>query len=251
MRSASNPVILTYHSIDDSGSVISTSPRDFRRQMRSLAESGRPVVGLSEVAGTPGGVAITFDDGFRNLLDVALPVLRQYSFPATVFVVSRFAGGTNRWWQPVAGIPELPLMTWGEIREVLAGGIAVGAHSRSHPDLTRLSAGEAETELAGSKADLEQAIGRPVRALAYPYGLRSAALVELARRHFSVACSTELRGIRPGGDPLDLPRIDTCYLKNPIWFRNLQTPAGTAYVFVRRLLRELRSLPVEDNCKSS
>jgi peptidoglycan/xylan/chitin deacetylase (PgdA/CDA1 family) len=241
VKNASNPVILTYHSIDNSGSVISTPPEEFRLQMRSLAESGRPVVAVSEVAKTPGGVAITFDDGFRNFLDRALPALRQHSFPATVFIVSRFVGRTNRWPQPVSGIPELELMSWREICEALAGGASVGAHTRTHTDLTRLSPCEAESELAGSKADLEQATGHGVSAFAYPYGLRSPAVVELARRHFSVACSTELRVVIPDQDPLDLPRIDAYYLKNRIWFRNLQTRAGTAYFQARRVLRRLRS----------
>src|SRR6202043_11676 len=89
--------ILTYHSLDDSGSVISVPPALFRRQMDFLAASGIPVVPLNEVMKRPGSVAITFDDGFRNFADHAVPVLERHRLPATVFVVSRYCGLTNDW----------------------------------------------------------------------------------------------------------------------------------------------------------
>src|ERR1700722_15438811 len=98
--------ILTYHSLDDSGSVISTHPEIFRRQMDFLAASGVPVVPLAETLERAGSGAKTFDDGFRNLLDHAVPVLEQYHFPATIFVVGNYCGGHNDWpSQPKDAVP--------------------------------------------------------------------------------------------------------------------------------------------------
>src|SRR5262245_6746784 len=108
--------ILTYHSLDETGSVISTSPGLFRRQMESLAERQIPVVPLEQIGEAPGAVAITFDDGFRNFLECGLPALLQYRFPATVFVVSGFCGQSNSWPQFCA-VPQLPLMSWSDLTQ--------------------------------------------------------------------------------------------------------------------------------------
>src|SRR5580693_5435107 len=138
--------ILTYHSLDDSGSVISIPPALFRGQMEFLAESGIPVVPLDQVMQRPGSVAITFDDGFRNFADEALPVLERHRFPATVFVVSRYCGGMNNWpSQSAAKVPCLPLLSWAQLRD-FPDLIAVGAHTATHPDLTRLADSECARE---------------------------------------------------------------------------------------------------------
>ena len=103
--------ILTYHSIDESGSVLSTSPRRFAEQMGILAELGAEVVSLQELARRMNensragiAVAITFDDGFKNVYEQGLPILRQYRFPATVFLVTDYCGGMNSWPSQPAGI---------------------------------------------------------------------------------------------------------------------------------------------------
>src|SRR5689334_22059807 len=109
--------ILTYHSLDRSGSVISIQPEVFSRQMAFLAESGTPVVPVSAVRKTTCAVAITFVDGFRNFYEAAFPVLRRYGFAATVFVVSGYCGKRNDWpTQPRnSGIPTLDLMAWNQV----------------------------------------------------------------------------------------------------------------------------------------
>ena len=205
--------ILTYHSLDDTGSVISTPPALFERQMAFLAASRTPVVPLDETLRRPGSVAITFDDGFRNLLDHAIPTLQRHGFPATIFIVSDYCGRRNNWSTQPPGVPDLPLLSWRELSE-MPSTIEVGAHTVTHPNLNRISPEECERELCTGKTEIEQRMGKPVRWLAYPYGASSPAVKVLAGRHFGLAVGTALRFLPSQPDCLDLPRIDTYYLSD-------------------------------------
>ena len=148
--------ILTYHSLDDSGSVISTPPALFRRQIEFLAASGIPVTHLDQVIRQPGSVAITFDDGFGNVAEHAVPLLEQYGFPATVFVVSQFCGRRNNWpSQPAGAVPVLPLLGWDDLAG-MPERVAIGAHTATHPDLSRLPASQCEEEMNSSRDQIEQ-----------------------------------------------------------------------------------------------
>ena len=102
--------ILTYHSIDDSGSIISTDPKKFRAQMQHLVDTSCSVISLADIVTCirnnrplpPKSVAITFDDGFKNFLNIAYPILKEFEFTATVFLVPGFCGQNNQWkgqWQ--------------------------------------------------------------------------------------------------------------------------------------------------------
>src|SRR4051812_41291799 len=122
MESARSAIIM-FHSLDASGSVLSTAPDRFRDQMDWLANSGIPVAPLAESTNVPGSIALTFDDGFRSFLQHGLPILERRRFPATVFVVSGFCGRNNRWPGQNPAAPELELMSWSEVREAAAHGI--------------------------------------------------------------------------------------------------------------------------------
>src|SRR6185295_7569616 len=100
--------ILTFHSIDDSGSVVSYPPATFARLLEALAEARLPVCDLDTLLSpdTPRGVALTFDDGMRSLHEHALPVLREHRVPSHLFLATGAVGGSNRWATQPAGIPE-------------------------------------------------------------------------------------------------------------------------------------------------
>jgi peptidoglycan/xylan/chitin deacetylase (PgdA/CDA1 family) len=228
--------ILMYHSIDESGSVISTSEREFERQMDSIAASKSKVLPLSLAWKTPGTVAFTFDDGFRNFRAVAAPILERCGFPATVFVVSGFCGRDNQWPGQSAHVPVLPLMDWSEVKEVAERGFEIGAHSIRHPDLRRLSQEEAAAEMAGSVAEIEQRLGRRVTEFAYPYGH----LPRSARPKVDLACGTTLSYARQADDPLNLPRLDACYLRGPVGAGSILSAQASCYFGARGILRNLR-----------
>jgi len=237
--SGGRSVILTYHSLDDSESVVSIPPSLFRRQMEFLAASGIPVVPLDQALHRPGSIAITFDDGFCNLLDHAVPVLERLRLPATIFVVSEFCGRNNNWPSQLHGVPDLPLLSWDNL-SALPPLISLGAHTMTHPDLRRLSAEECERELCECQGQIEQHLGRPVRCLAYPYGASSPQVRSLADRHFELAVGTSLRFLSTRSSRLDLPRIDTYYLRGWFSLERLFTESGSLYIGFRSLLRNVR-----------
>ena len=235
--------ILTYHSLDASGSVISVSPAVFREQMDWLAASAVPVVPLDRILQTPGGVAITFDDGFRNFFEHALPVLQRHGFPATVFVVSEYCGGYNEWpSQPHHhGIPRLELMSWAELEQISQAGVSIGCHTATHPYLSRISAAALEEELHRSRSAMEQKIGAAIDTFAYPYGDSTPQVRQAVGRYFRLACGTSLAFLSSISDPLDLPRLDVYYLRSRFWFRRFQQPRGIAYLRARGWLRTVKS----------
>lgn len=234
MRSA----ILTYHSLDDSTSVISLAPEVFRGQMEWLAAQRIRVLPLQQAWQVPGAVALTFDDGYKSFLDHALPVLDRLGFPATVFVVSGLCGRRNEWIPPGQGLPLLELMGWDDLRR-LPATIEIGSHTVCHSDLVRLPATEVERELRQSRTEIEDRVGREVTAFAYPYGISNSAVREAASRHYRLACGTLLGFSGPESDRWLLPRLDVYYLRSAFWFRRTWRSSGRAYLGFRALLRGL------------
>lgn len=240
--------ILTYHSLDGSGSVISVSPEAFAGHMRSLRERGFAGISLQTLldAWEGGGplperpVVLTFDDGFRNVLEHGVPLLAQHGFSGTVFVVTGWCGRTSDWPGQGAGVPRLPLLSWDEIDEVAAAGLELAPHTVGHRRLPELGPEEARREMVDAQTALEDRLGRRITSFAYPYGDVDQAVAELAREHFRGAVSVRMGSARPGDDRLLLPRLDVFYLRDPAVFRLLGTARGALYLGARRLARDLR-----------
>lgn len=235
----SRRAILTYHSLDDSGSVISAHPEVFARQMELLADSGTRVVRLSELGGAPEpALALTFDDGFQNFAEVAAPVLACRGFPATVFLVTDYCGGNNNWPSQRPRIPRLPLMSWSTIAELSRAGLEFGAHTATHPDLAQLDETAAGQEILSSKKRVEDATGKAVAAFAYPYGSMPVAARRVVAENFAVGCSTRLGFVTESSPPEALERLDVYYLSRLSLFRNLFSPPARWYLGFRGALRE-------------
>jgi peptidoglycan/xylan/chitin deacetylase (PgdA/CDA1 family) len=230
---------MTYHSLDESGSVISVPPQLFRRQMEALAAGRTRVVPLAQIVESPGAVAITFDDGFANFAEHAVPVLQDLSLPATVFVVSGYSGRSNDWPSQSSEVPRLPLMSWSTLRD-LPPPISIGAHTINHPDLRTSSKQEIASEIEGSRSEIEQRTGRPVNAFAYPYGGVNAHAAAVVRERVGLGCGTQLRFVDPGSDRAVLPRLDVYYLKSKLWFDNPLNALNRIYIGLRGSLREVR-----------
>jgi peptidoglycan/xylan/chitin deacetylase (PgdA/CDA1 family) len=232
--------ILTYHSLDNSGSVISNSPGLFQAQIESLVARGITVTSLENLRRTPRAVALTFDDGYQNFAEFALPLLLRHRIPATVFIVSGHCGQSNSW-EASRHIPRLPLMSWDTLRSLPADLISFGAHSISHADLTRVSTERVQTELRQSRTEIEQRTGRPVSCFAYPYGALNKSVRDAAALEYQLAVGTRLARVPDDPDPLNLPRIDAYYLKRLSQFRHQTAGDSNGYLAMRRWLRQLRS----------
>ena len=210
--------ILTYHSIDESGSVISISEDVFRDQITWLARSDVRVVSLDVLMRLPAdsnAVALTFDDGFVSFGDIAAPVLADHAMPSTLFVVADAAGRTNRWpGRSERGIPELPLLGWDALGRLREQRVEIGAHTRTHVNLARLTNGRLQDEVLGGAERIAAQIGYAPATFAYPYGAVSDAAAGLVASRFTWGCTTEMRSVAANEARALLPRIDMFYLRD-------------------------------------
>lgn len=204
---------LFYHRVTEERDELAVTPERFAAQMEFLAREGFRVVDVvtaGEMLAVgripPRTVCLSFDDGFRDVAENALPVLRQHGFRATVFVSTAVVDGRARfdWYDE-----QPPVLNWDEIRALDAERVLrFEAHTLSHPHLPHVEKDAARREIEGSKRELEAALGRLVRAFCYPAGLLSARereLVAEAGFEFATTCEPGLN--RPETDPLLLRRV--------------------------------------------
>jgi peptidoglycan/xylan/chitin deacetylase (PgdA/CDA1 family) len=244
-----NVPILTYHSIDNSDSVISTNSEVFARQMKFLSESGYRVIALESFMKTlsenktppPKTIVLTFDDGLKNFYSDAFPILDEFGFKATVFLVTDFCGKYNHWKGNPPDFPISEMLTWKEVKELSDHGIRFGAHSRTHPDLTRLSSAKLEDEIIESKAMIQDFLGREVSTFAYPFGKFNFSVKLVVENTFEAACSTNLGKVRSGSDYFSLERIDTYYLKNLRIFGSISNNTFDRYLTIRQFMRTVKA----------
>jgi peptidoglycan/xylan/chitin deacetylase (PgdA/CDA1 family) len=217
-RLTQGTTILMYHAFALGGEQPSrfvVSPRVFERQMRWLVRR-RPVLGLEELlahrrAGRlppAGAVVVTIDDGYDDVRTEARPVLRSHGIAATLFVVTERMGQANGWEAegPLAG---RPLLSWDDARELHRDGVALGAHTRTHPILPELPPAEVEDEVAGSGADAAAALGEPVETFSYPFGRFDQATAEaVARAGFGCAVSIRTGRNCAATPPYALRRVE-------------------------------------------
>lgn len=233
--------ILTYHSIDSSGSVISIDPALFDQHVRWLASGRVRVVGFEELLSMPGdqhAVALTFDDAYVNFATEAWPRLREQRMPVTLFVPTGFVGRANEWGAlPGARMPRLPILDWPELQRLQDEGVTLGAHSRTHPDLRRLDSQGVHDEVAGSLDDLQRRTGRRPEAFAFPYGHLDDKVAETVRGACRWGCTTRLRLLSGNDQPHLLPRLDAYYLQGAARLENYGTLAFRQYLWGRAIVR--------------
>jgi peptidoglycan/xylan/chitin deacetylase (PgdA/CDA1 family) len=118
-----------------------------------------------------GLVGLTFDDGYINVLEAALPVLQRHGFEATAYIISDRLGGHNEWDEG----PVWPLMASGQVLELAAAGFEIGSHAATHMRLAGAEPGQLAAEVRDSKAKLAALLGTEIHGFAYPYGSMDAA----------------------------------------------------------------------------
>jgi peptidoglycan/xylan/chitin deacetylase (PgdA/CDA1 family) len=219
LRAVKGIPILTYHSIDDSGSYPSTSPRLFEVEMTCLARLG--CVGLSVarlmtllIRGEipPRSVGLTFDDGLQSFMDSAWPVLKRLGFSATVFVPVDFVGGATTWFAN-HGLRPMPVLSWDNLRRLRDESVDIQSHGCSHRRLTGLAEPDMLADLQRSKATLREELNTDIDHVCYPYGDFNDAVKTAANACGYQSALTTLPGrYRIDDDPYAIRREDLDYV---------------------------------------
>lgn len=210
-------LVFCYHALSiDWDAPLSTQPDMFELQLRMVMRRGYRPARFSELVaarGDEGLFAITFDDAFRSVFTLALPILERHQAIATLFVPTDpvDAGGPLAWagvdhWLQTRFRAELEPMSWSEIGELMERGWEIGSHTCTHPRLTECDDATLATELGRSRAVCEERLSIPCSSIAYPYGDhddRVAAAVQDAGYRAAAA----LPGVLRSRDPLRWPRI--------------------------------------------
>ena len=216
--------VLMYHKVNDvDGNSVTVPVGLFDQQMAQLREFGYTPVALDSVIdhyvdGSPlplGAVLITFDDGYRDNLANAVPILQRYGYPAVLFVPIGYLGGRRPLPHDehlaVRGIVN-PTLDWSELAELEDAGVRIESHGIGHRPLADLEVDEAAREITLSKLRLEEALGRPVRAFAYVKGseahYRLVHLSLLRQAGYDIAFTSISGANGPGTDPLQLHRYN-------------------------------------------
>lgn len=237
--------ILMYHDLSEERSPISTPPATFARQMQWLHEAGYQALPVGAVvdalhagAELPArSIVLTFDDGFESVYTHAAPLLAEYGFSATVFLVSEYVGRHNEWPSQPASIPGRRLMRWSQIRELSALNVEWGAHTATHPMLDQLAPSACVDELTTSKRELEDRLGTSVSLFSYPYGRFTDSVEECVRDLYAGACTTRLGLVTADSNIYRLPRIEARYTEPMVLFRTVSTPFFPAYLSLLSPLR--------------
>ncbi|CAH1195946.1 Poly-beta-1,6-N-acetyl-D-glucosamine N-deacetylase [Paenibacillus allorhizoplanae] len=196
--------VLNYHSIGvDPGNTYVLHPDTFARQMDYLAAHHYTPMTLAEFAtviqqdqpSPTHPVLLTFDDGYANNAEVALPILQKYKFPATLYLSTGLVGTPG-------------YLTWPQIHELSAAGWDIASHTVTHPHLPKLSKKAQREEILAARAKIEQELGKPANTFAYPYGdYNRKTLRILKKAHFSYAFTTHAGWASSDQPPLELHRI--------------------------------------------
>jgi peptidoglycan/xylan/chitin deacetylase (PgdA/CDA1 family) len=240
----SDLLALCYHAVSDRWpAALSVTPVALERQLARLARRGYVGTTFSALVADPAPrqrtVAITFDDNYRSVLEVAKPILDRHGFPGTLYVPTDWVGearpmswpGIDRW-VGTEHEPELCSLTWDELRGLDAAGWEIGSHTCSHPHLTEVDDAQLAHELRSSKALIEAELGRPCTSLAYPYGDWDERVHTAAQEAGYAAAGTIPRMLYPAR-PLVWPRTPIFHVDTQLRFA----------LKVSRTVRRLRARP--------
>jgi len=234
--------IITFHSIDPSGSVLSYPPDLFAELFVALDKSGLSIVGLHQLLDddVERAVTITFDDGMRSVYTNALPVLRDFDAPAHLFLTTGPIGKPGTWPDENGIGPNFQMLGWAEIEKLHAAGVSIEGHTDSHPDMRTLSETQMSDQCEDADRRIEERLGRRPEFFAYPFGYHNAAARDYARNRYTASVTTELGILEATYDTAAIPRLDSYYLRSRWLMRDIQSAQARTYFRLRSMLRNLR-----------
>ncbi len=220
--------ILTYHHISRPpwGAKIRglyVTPRILDRQLAELSKAGYTFPALSaellhpyEKEDSPKQMALTIDDGYVNVLENAVPILKKHRATAILYVVAGMMGKTNEW-DTLKGEVPARLMDTGQIAQWLAEGFQIGAHSMTHPHLTQIAPDRAREEISASRKWLEDRFQIPVTSFCYPYGDCNGQIASIVEEEGYETAVTLVPGVnQPGTNRFLLRRFSARRPMNPL-----------------------------------
>ncbi len=195
--------VLSYHnfSTDRSTNKMIVTQAAFEEQMKLLKDKGYRVITLDQLLDfldfksqvPKKSVVITIDDGWRSAYDIALPILKKYGYPATLFVYVDLIVGSKK------------TLSWDLIQEMAKNGIDIQGHTKTHRDLTLMDKKETfkqyfeeiEKELSASAGIIKAKVGKDIKYLAYPDGETNHLVIELVKKYGYRGAFTVKRGGNP------------------------------------------------------
>lgn len=240
----SDVVVLCYHAVSESWpDSLAVTPGKLRAQLEWLVRRGYRGATFSDALTAPPArrtLAVTFDDAYSSVADLAYPILSELGLPGTVFAVSDFCDGSRllAWpeierWHGGPHEAELRCMDWERLAELAGTGWEIGSHTCSHPHLTRTEDTVLARELRDSRLAFESALRRPCRSLAYPYGDVDARVIA-ATRAAGYAVAAGLPPPPTAREPMQWPRIGIYRRDSPRRFRFKVVPVARNLRYVLR-----------------
>ena len=235
--------ILTFHSIDDSESVLSFSPATFERMLNDILRADIRICTLDELVRpeVDNALAITFDDGMQSVFENALPLLRDAKVPSHLYLTTGFVGRDNHWPTQPASAPFFNMMDWSQIEACVDAGMHIENHTISHPDLRLLTESQIDDECRGADEEITKRLGREPNHFAYPYGFYNASTAEKLGQRYTTCVTTVLAPLARYSSVAELPRIDSYYLQHRRCFEDLFAKRHIGYLALRRGMRSVRS----------
>jgi peptidoglycan/xylan/chitin deacetylase (PgdA/CDA1 family) len=234
--------VLTFHSVDDSGSVLSFPTSAFRNLVELLAEAQTPVLAFPELLQSQEGLTFTFDDGMRTVHQHALPVLRHHGFPAHVFLTTGHVGKDMTWPSGHGRLQAFDILGWREVDECLRSGFRVECHTVTHPDLRELSSTGIIDECCGADDEIERQTGQRPTLFAFPFGHFDDRVRSLLAPRYAGCFTTRLGYFGRAEDLTRIRRLDSYYLQSSVWYKHLFATTTRGYIASRALIRAVRGV---------
>lgn len=238
-------LVLCYHAVSGRWpDELAVRPESLHRQVDYALTRGYSATTFTRAVTDPPSrrtLAVTFDDGYRSVVELGLPILEQLGVPATLFVPSSqiATGAPMSWpgidhWIATPHRDELIGASWEEVARLADAGWEIGSHTQSHPHLTELDDASLGAELAVSREEIEARLGRPCQSIAYPYGDVDDRVESAAdRAGYTTAAALPHSRFRRRPRPLRWPRLMVARSESDAAYRRHTSPA----------MRRLRSSP--------
>ena len=202
--------VLMYHSISNDNNKISVSVSNFKKQMRLMNSLGYKGYSLNKInlKTSKKKFIITFDDGYENIFTEAMPVLKEFDFSATCFIVNKKIGYFNDWDKKQKNFVKKKLMNKKQIKIWIKNGFEVGSHSMNHYNLNTLNNNQKKIQILKPKQFFKREYGVNIESFSYPFGSYNVDCLKILKNKYKFAVTTKRsRYVKGKFNRLEIPRV--------------------------------------------